>query len=662
MAYIAPLFFLGFVVTLLSPDWGGTLVLASALLAALVVAPLKFGRGIMTASLSLISLAWAANVWLRYQGQSTWVREDDILRVAGVLLLGASVWTVYPKEKPREATWVGVILVGVSLVVYSIYFFFAHINPLDSLINNAAVLLSVLITLPLLQAGLSNKAAAGRVLWQQGIWMLWLSILLVIPAEMSESNTRQYIDGIVILSHGMLALGILAEARSVPLGSWLTILGPGAIFVSWTTGIVGLQEASNFTFLSWTLIGSTLVGISITTVLLAYRSRAKNAHEALVSETRAREALASREAKEAHRLQLLAETLAQPDDFPSFLHRSLQALVAASGYPTAIYLAKDPGKSRFALVDLAGPLPAELTLRWRHSKDEIFPPQVIAALLAGETVTLANLGPGSSAEILVSQGIRSLSVAPVRESDQIVGLVACLSFTASIHTPIAPLNNVALTLSRVLTQQYALSQVERERESALRSVGLMLEYRDFETKGHTDRVTNLSTALGARLELSSNQLRNLRWGAYLHDVGKIALPDSILFKPGSLSEAEWQAMRRHTITGEQMLHSLGFIPEECLALVRSHHERWDGHGYPDAKTGNAIPFLARIFTIADVYDALISPRPYKAPWPETEAIEWIAAQTGTQFDPQLVPAFLALLDEQNNALADLSVPPIDWEL
>jgi putative nucleotidyltransferase with HDIG domain len=548
------------------------------------------------------------------------------------------------------------------LVVYAIYFLSAPVNPLDSLINNSAVLLSAVVTLPLLQAGLSNKAAPGRILWQQGIWMLWLGILLVIPAEMSEANTRQYIDGVIILSYGMLALGIFAEARNVPLGSWLAVLGPGTIFVAWTAGIIGLRTASTFTFLIWTITGSVLVGISIATVLLVYRSRANNAWEALTTEAKAREALASREAKEAHRLQLLAETLAQPDDFPSFLHRSLQALVAASGYPTAIYLAKDPGKSRFTLADLAGPLPAELNLRWRHSKDEIFPPQVIAALLAGETVTLANLAPGSSAQILVNQGIRSLSVAPVRESDHVAGLVVCLSFTASIHTPIAPLNNVALTLSRVLTQQYALSQVERERESALRSVGLMLEYRDFETKGHTDRVTNLSTALGMRLELSNVQLRNLRWGAYLHDVGKIAIPDSVLFKAGSLEEAEWKVMRHHTITGEAMLHSLGFIPEECLALVRSHHERWDGHGYPDAKAGNAIPFLARIFTIADVYDALVSPRPYKAPWQETDAVEWISVQAGTQFDPDLVPAFLALIKEQGASLPEESAPTIDWEL
>lgn len=111
-----------------------------------------------------------------------------------------------------------------------------------------------------------------------------------------------------------------------------------------------------------------------------------------------------------------------------------------------------------------------------------------------------------------------------------------------------------------------------------------------------------------------------------------------------------------------MLHSLGFIPEECLALVRSHHERWDGHGYPDAKAGNAIPFLARIFTIADVYDALVSPRPYKAPWQETDAVEWISVQAGTQFDPDLVPAFLALIKEQGASLPEESAPTIDWEL
>lgn len=658
MVYIAPLFFLGFFVTLLAPNLGGELVFASALLATLIVSTQRFSRGIMTGSLVLMSTAWAVNAWLRSQGQSTWVREDDIFRVASFLLLAALAWTVRTKKRPREAVWIGGVLLLISLIIYSVYYFYVHVNPLDSLINNSALLIAILLTLPLLQAALVGQAAPGRILWHQGLWMIWLSILLVIPAEMLEANTRRYIDGVLILGHGVLALGISAEARAIPLGSWLALLGPGTIFVLWTTGMVGLKEASALTFLSWTFAGGSVLGLSIISLLVVYHSRANNTYQLLMEEAKAREALAAREVEEAHRMQQLTETLAQPADFPSFLHRSLDALVTASGYSTAIYLERATSKNIFALVDFAGPLPSELNLRWRQPNQNIFPEEAIQALLAGETVVFNN-----SSELLANQGICFLAVAPVRDADRTRGLIASLSFTSSTHSPLAILNNVALTLSRALTQQSALAQVEKEREAALRSVGLMLEYRDFETKGHTDRVTKLATSLGLQIGLSETQLRNLRWGAYLHDVGKIAIPDSILFKPGSLDSQEWAVMRQHTLTGEEMLRSLGFIPEESLALVRLHHERWDGKGYPDGMSGNAIPFLARIFTLADVYDALVSPRPYKRAWTPQEAIQWITSQAGSQFDPELTELFIEVVQEENfSPETGKAAPSINLEL
>jgi putative two-component system response regulator len=186
----------------------------------------------------------------------------------------------------------------------------------------------------------------------------------------------------------------------------------------------------------------------------------------------------------------------------------------------------------------------------------------------------------------------------------------------------------------------ALDNLGKSREQALWIVGLTLEYRDFETKGHTDRVTRLALAAGKQLGLDEDELRDLRWSSYLHDTGKIAIADGILLKPGKLTSKERTRIEQHVVIGEDMLAKLEFLPQRVLEVVRHHHERWDGRGYPDRLAGDAIPRLARIFSVVDVYDALTSERPYKQAWTKEAALTEIEAQTGKQFDPQVVAAFL----------------------
>lgn len=188
----------------------------------------------------------------------------------------------------------------------------------------------------------------------------------------------------------------------------------------------------------------------------------------------------------------------------------------------------------------------------------------------------------------------------------------------------------------------ALSLVTQSREEALRLIGLTLEYRDYETKGHTERVTRLAVALGRTLGLDAKQLMNLRWGAYLHDIGKIAISDRILLKQGPLTDEEFAQVKHHVIIGEHMLRHMSFLPEEVIAIVRHHHERWDGCGYPDALAAEGIPYLARVFSVVDVYDALVSRRPYKAAWSYDEALEELSLQQGKQFDTEIVDAFRVL--------------------
>lgn len=206
-----------------------------------------------------------------------------------------------------------------------------------------------------------------------------------------------------------------------------------------------------------------------------------------------------------------------------------------------------------------------------------------------------------------------------------------------IHIPAL---RMAARLAAIAVQNLAFRDRERaQHEAVLRALGLALEYRDFETKGHTDRVVALGDAFGHTLGLSDEQLGALRWGAYLHDLGKVAIPDQILLKPGPLTDSERAIIQRHTLIGEEMCRDIPFLPADTRALVRSHHERWDGTGYPDQLTGTHVPLLARVFALVDVYDALTSERPYKRAWSHDAAWDEIRSQADRQFDPDLIEPF-----------------------
>jgi PAS domain S-box-containing protein/putative nucleotidyltransferase with HDIG domain len=201
------------------------------------------------------------------------------------------------------------------------------------------------------------------------------------------------------------------------------------------------------------------------------------------------------------------------------------------------------------------------------------------------------------------------------------------------------------TCTEIEGQKRAEQDALAAREAALRALGQTLEARDRETRGHTDRVTAQAARLARALELDREALDALRLGAYLHDLGKMAVPDRVLLKPGPLTPAERAEMQAHAAEGERLAGTLGFIPSAALELVRHHHERWDGAGYPDGLTGEAIPLLARVFAVIDVYDALTSERPYKAAWSRARALAELRAEAGKQLDPQVVGAFVGLLED-----------------
>jgi putative nucleotidyltransferase with HDIG domain len=179
-------------------------------------------------------------------------------------------------------------------------------------------------------------------------------------------------------------------------------------------------------------------------------------------------------------------------------------------------------------------------------------------------------------------------------------------------------------------------------DSTIEGLSRALDLRDKETKEHTFRVTDITVKLATRLGVRPSDLIHVRRGAILHDIGKVAIPDQILFKPGPLAQDEWEVMRKHPSIAVELLSPVSYL-EPALEIPHWHHEKWDGSGYPDGLRQEDIPFAARLFALADVYDALISKRPYRSAWSKWDAVQYIEEQAGTHFDPRIVPEFLDLI-------------------
>lgn len=181
-------------------------------------------------------------------------------------------------------------------------------------------------------------------------------------------------------------------------------------------------------------------------------------------------------------------------------------------------------------------------------------------------------------------------------------------------------------------------------ETTIEGWAMALDMREHETGQHTQRVTNLTELLAREMEIGGEALTQIRRGALLHDIGKIGVPDSILLKPGKLTEEEWIIMRQHPENACQMLRPIDYL-QPAIDIPYCHHEKWDGTGYPRGLKGEQIPLAARIFAVVDVWDALTNDRPYRDAWPEDKVIKYIQEQSGTHFDPRVVDVFVKLMRE-----------------
>jgi putative nucleotidyltransferase with HDIG domain len=178
-----------------------------------------------------------------------------------------------------------------------------------------------------------------------------------------------------------------------------------------------------------------------------------------------------------------------------------------------------------------------------------------------------------------------------------------------------------------------------------------VDEKDQVTEGHCHRIERLAIRTGERLGLSGQRLIDLSYGAYLHDIGKVRVPDDVLNKQSTLSDKEWEEMRRHVQHGADMLREKSFL-RNAAAIVRAHHEKYDGSGYPEGTRGEKIPLEARIVAVVDAYDAMTTERPYQQPQARQRAIAELRKGAETQFDPLVVQAFLSVIEQESEEAGD----------
>jgi len=201
----------------------------------------------------------------------------------------------------------------------------------------------------------------------------------------------------------------------------------------------------------------------------------------------------------------------------------------------------------------------------------------------------------------------------------------------------------------------ALAESESAYDSTLRALSVALDVRDRELEGHSQRVARYMELMARELRLAKADLPTLRRGALLHDLGKIGIPDEILRKAGKLESSEWTTMKRHPAYGARILAGIPFL-SGAAEIVRHHHEHYDGSGYPDGLAGDEIPLGARIFALADAFDAMTSDRPYRKAMSLDDALKEIERCSGGQFDPAIASAFLRLPTERLSAVRADSGP------
>jgi HD-GYP domain-containing protein (c-di-GMP phosphodiesterase class II) len=242
---------------------------------------------------------------------------------------------------------------------------------------------------------------------------------------------------------------------------------------------------------------------------------------------------------------------------------------------------------------------------------------------------------------------------PDWRNEQVTRIALFMSAIAAISAFLCGLLIYPKVKDLIVIARNRKEQITEAHLNLIDAMGRAVAKKESSTGTHNYRVTYIAIRLGEAIGLSEIQIQDLIAGSFLHDVGKIAIPDSILLKPGKLDEAEWKIMKAHVEHGEEIVKGIGWLGPESQSVISGHHERWDGTGYPRKTAGATIPLLARIFTVADVFDAMASKRSYKEPMALSQIIEYLHEQSGKQFDPEIVSACEAIAVETFNTIADI---------
>lgn len=276
----------------------------------------------------------------------------------------------------------------------------------------------------------------------------------------------------------------------------------------------------------------------------------------------------------------------------------------------------------------------------------------------GEIVHIPDLSKVDSKEfwrrdVLVEEGFVSYYGTPIVAKGQFLGILEV--YHRSIHER----NSEWKDFLRTLAGQVAIAidnaglvddlrhshmDLLKAYDETLEGWARALSLKEEETEEHSQRVTQMTIELARRMGIREEELIHVRRGALLHDIGKIGIPDSILLKPGKLTEEEWEVMRKHPVYAFEMLAPIAYL-SRAIDIPYCHHEKWDGTGYPRGLKGKQIPLAAMIFAVVDVWDALSSDRPYRKAWPQEKAIEYIKEQSGKHFDPEVVECFIKMINE-----------------
>ncbi len=354
-----------------------------------------------------------------------------------------------------------------------------------------------------------------------------------------------------------------------------------------------------------------------------------------------------RKVREQAVLFAISDTLSKIRNTNELYSSIVKLACALTGASHSYFWVVNREERKLILMGATGPYDADLELISMDRTD------VACVRVAVEELPIFIEGPNEAAgNGGGSSGLKNQVLVPFSIRNEIFGVLSVGGEATGQH-----LGEEALFLMHLLAERASLTvenlllydSLSMNLYATLRALVRSLEAKDPYTKLHSQRVTHIAVDLAGFMGVRDEDMEILDFAGHLHDIGKIGIRDQVLMKPGRLTREEYEIIKAHPVIGEEIVGHLGLMTQ-AKAIIRHHHERWDGHGYPDGLSGTDTPFLARILAVSDTYDAITSDRPYRKGHSPEEALEEIVRNSSTQFDPDVVKAFREMFHEQPEKL------------